>query len=81
MSPPSPFARCGGRTSLVANFTLELIENHASLHDLLAKLLQEHSPDELLLLRPLGDQEAEELRETRDDADIDCWARIVGRKG
>jgi len=81
MSPPSPFARCGGRTYLVANFSLAPTEASSSLHDLLAKLLQEHNPGEILLLRPLGVDEAKELHDTREDADIDCWARIVGRKG
>ena len=80
MKPSSPFVRCGGQTYLVANFTLTPDTPHPSLHDLLTQLLQEHSSDELLILRPLGDDEAKELYEARDDVDIDCWAHIVGRK-
>ena len=80
MKPSSPFARCGGRTYLVANFTLEPDATCSSLHDLLAHLLQEYPPSALLILRPLGDDEAKELHEARDDVDIDCWAHLVGRK-
>ena len=80
MSQSSPFVRCGGQTYLMANFTLDPDAPRPSLHGLLAELLKEYPPTDLLILRPLSSEENGQLQEARQDTDIDCWAHIVGRK-
>jgi len=69
---------CGGQIYLVANFTLDPDASRPSLHELVAGLLQEYPPSQLLILRPLNPEERGQLQEAREDAEIDCWALIVG---
>ena len=74
----SPFAQCGDKTYLVANFQLEPSDNLPHLHELLAELLTKHDPADILLLRPLSPVEAAELEQSMDDAEVDFWAHLVG---
>lgn len=76
----SPFIYHDGKPYLIANFSLDPDAPRPSLHDLLAKLLQQHSAAELLLLRPLSRSEAAELEQTVEDAEVDFWARLVGSR-
>jgi len=76
--PTSPFATCGGRTYLVANYRLEPTPAHPHLHDLLADLLSHYPQSDVLLLRPLSREEAAALNKALEDAEVDEWAQIVG---
>jgi len=76
----SPFVRHGDRTYMVANFQLEPTDALPHLHDLLADLLTKHDPADILLLQPLSADEAAELQQALDGAEVDAWAHVVGSK-
>ena len=75
-SPRLPFVEFDGRAYLVVNFDLSP-RDIPPLPELLDGLLNHHDAEDILLLRPLTEPEAELLREYRRDLEVEAWARIV----
>ena len=72
----SPFVRYEGRPYLIVSFELEP-SNPPDLASLLEGLLRHHSPQDLLLLRPLSPSEATKLKKATADSEVDTWAQLV----
>ena len=70
-----PFVNIRGRPFLVVNYDLggPVLDPTP----LLPALLQHHRPAEILLLRPLSQDEAAKLRQAVRDAEVESWAGIV----
>jgi hypothetical protein len=71
-----PFAEIDGRLYLIINFDLEPIDA-TPLPELLAGLLAHHAPNEILLLRPLTKAEAQVVRESQREREVEAWAEVV----
>jgi len=74
MSIP-PFVRIQGRSYLVVNFDLD--SELPSTLVLLETLLQHHSPEGILLLRPLTLTEERLLQRVKKERDAEAWAQVV----
>ena len=77
-SPSSPFIYYGGKPYLIANLTLDLTDDRPHLHDVLVDLLAKQEPFDILLLRPLSQDEEGDLQQALGDAEVDAWAHLVG---